>query len=335
MKYNKLDDEIAKKIPLGGEPGWKFLFTQYAQELTLLVALVVIMIIMGVRSKEFLSVTNIITISRMASLLGIVALGETLVILVGGIDLSIGAVIGFGGVFSATLLTDYGLSTPVAILITLVFGLMVGLFNGFLTTKVGVTDFIVTLASMTIVHGMIYALQKGNAVYISNESFIVLGQGTVGKISYTTIIMLVLFIICHIILTRTRFGRHVYAVGGNVIAARLSGVRSDRVKIIAYVICSMMASWVGMLVAARMTSGHGASGDGFLFDTITAVILGGVSLAGGIGTLLGTFIGTIIIATLSNGLAMFGIPYYYQDMSKGIILIAAVTVTAYRRLHKR
>jgi len=315
--------------------GWKLFLTQNAQELTLFASLIVIMIIMGVRSQAFFSLNNIIGIGRLSSFLGIVALGQSFVLLVGGIDLSVGSVIGFSGVFSATLLTQFGWSTPAVIIVTLTFGLCVGLFNGFLTTKVGVADFIVTLASMTIVHGMIFALQKGNPVYIKNESFLILGKGLVGRVSYTIIIMVVLYIIFHIVLTRMRFGRHVYATGGNVLAARLSGIKTDRVKIITYVMSSMMAAIVGMLVAAQMSSGNGSSGDNFLFDTITAVVLGGIALTGGAGTLIGTFIGVIIISVLTNGLAMFGMPYYYQEMIKGIILIAAVTVTAYRRLRQR
>jgi ribose transport system permease protein len=315
--------------------GWKFYLAQNAQELTLFLSLIVIMIIMGVRSQAFFSFNNIISIARVSSFLGIVALGQSFVLLVGGIDLSVGSVIGFSGVFSATLLTQFGWSTPVVILVTLAFGLCVGLFNGLIITKIGVVDFIVTLASMTIVHGMIYALQKGNPVYIKNESFLLLGKGSIGKISYTVITMVILYIICHIVLTRMRFGRHIYATGGNVLAARLSGIKSDRVKIITYIMSSMMAALVGMLVAAQMSSGNGSSGDNFLFDTITAVVLGGIAMTGGAGTLIGTFIGVIIISVLTNGLAMFGMPYYYQEMIKGIILIAAVTITAYRRLHQR
>ncbi len=332
MNMNSINSKKTNNELYGG---WKLFLTQNTQELTLFAALIVIMIIMGIRSQAFFSVNNIMAIGRLSSFLGIVALGESFVLLVGGIDLSIGSVIGFSGVFSATLLTQFGWSTPLVIIVTLAFGACVGIFNGFLTSKVGVADFIATLASMTIVHGMIFALQKGNPVYIKNESFLLLGKGTIGKISYTIIIMVVLYIIFNILLTRMRFGRHIYATGGNATAARLSGIKSDRVKIIAYIISSMMAAVVGMLVAAQMSSGNGSSGDNFLFDAITAVVLGGMSLAGGAGTLIGTFIGVIIIAVLTNGLAMFGMPYYYQEMIKGIILIAAVTVTAYRRLKQQ
>lgn len=314
---------------------WRIFLMNYIQELTLFSSLVLIVIIMWLRSSAFLSINNIIAITRMSSLLGIVAIGETLVLLVGGIDLSIGSVVGFGGVLSAYLISNVGLNTPIVIFITIIFGLLVGLFNGLIVTKIGVTDFIVTLASMTIIHGMIYALQKGNAIYIQRDSFTILGKGEIGNITYSIIIMLVLFILFYIILTRTSYGRHIYAVGGNTIASRLSGIRIDRIKISAYVICSILSALVGMLIAARMSSGHASSGEGFLFNTITAVVLGGISLAGGMGTMVGTFIGVIIISSLSNGLAMFGIPYYYQEMIKGIILIAAVSFSAYRLTRRK
>ena len=306
------------------------IINNYVHETILTVVLVMTIVILSITTDRFLSFRNIQLIFVVSSCIGIIAIGETFVMIAGGIDLSVGYAAGFGGVLCAILLEN-GFGAPEAIAVALVFGAALGLFNGMIVTVARVNDFIATLSTMTIIYGLIYSVTKGNSVPVYNKFIIDMGSTIRGVLSVPVIALVILFILGQLILSITKFGWRVYAVGDNLSAAKLSGISTNRLKILTYVICGVMSSWVGVLVAGRLTTAQPLAGSGYLFDVITGVVLGGVSLHGGIGSLFGTFLGVVLIVTIGNGLTLLGFAYYYQSVFQGLILIAGVAITARRR----
>ncbi|MGI6578868.1 MAG: ABC transporter permease [Saccharofermentanales bacterium] len=313
---NKLDKSFKKN-------NLEKLLRQFA----LLFVVVFIIVLMSFLSKTFLTANNIRNILRQISLNGILAVGMTFVILTGGIDLSVGSTVAIAGVVCGSLLMQ-GMNTFQVILISLVFSLLVGVLNGYLISYVGFQPFIATLATMTISRGAVLAYADGKPYTISDESFKVIGQGTVKflslEIPVPVILLVVVTILGLVILTMTTFGRYIFAIGGNYDAARFSGVRVKKIQFAVYIISALCAWVVGLILAARISSGQPTAGESYEMDAIAATAIGGTSMSGGTGSLTGTILGFFIIGLLSNSMNLLNINSFYQQIVKGLLIIIAV-----------
>lgn len=292
-----------------------------------LIGLVIFSIIISFLSDRFLTSSNLLNVLRQTSINGILAVGMTFVILTGGIDLSVGSILGFSGAIAAGLLVS-GVNIFLVIIATILIGILAGLFNGFIITKGKVQPFIATLATMIILRGatMVYTDGKPIAVPRGDVSpiFRWIGAGSIFGIPVPIYILVIIYIIFHFVLTSTKLGRYTYALGGNEEATRLSGVNTDRVKMTIYAISGALAALVGLIVISRLSSAQPTAGDGYEMDAIAAAVLGGTSLAGGEGTIVGTMIGALIIGILNNALNLMDVQSYYQMIAKGLVILVAV-----------
>lgn len=290
-------------------------------------ALIVLALITTVMNPSFLDPNNLLNLLRQVSINGLIAFGMTFVILTGGIDLSVGAILALTSALSAMMITS-GVPTLIAMLIGIIFGGLLGGLNGLIITKGGAAPFIASLATMTIFRGATYVFTNGNPITSKsmNNSFIFqfIGRGYFFGIPVPVIIMLISFFILYILLHKMTFGRKTYALGGNEKAAFVSGIKVNMTKTWIYVISGIMSSAAGMILISRLSSAQPDAGTGFEMDAIAAVVLGGTSLAGGRGRILGTLIGALIIGTLNNGMNLIGISSFYQQIVKGIVIIIAV-----------
>jgi ribose transport system permease protein len=307
----------------------------FQHELSVLIGLVVLGGIFSLLSDRFLTLNNLISVANQVSMVFIISVGMTIVIILAGMDLSVGSVAGLAGMITAGFLSA-GHGLLVAILAGLLIGAAVGFFNGLVITKVGITDFIVTLATMSIAHGLIFAYTGGYPIYQNiPESFLLLGQGYIGFVPVPVILALLAFFAGHFLLSRCRLGTYIYAVGGNREAARLSGINVSRIRLLGYVISGVLAAFAGIIMTSRLGSGQPTAGDTFLFDAIGAPVLGGTSLMGGEGTMLGTVIGVAIIGIISNGLTLLNVPFFYQEVIKGLIIVLAVAYNSFKSMRNR
>jgi ribose/xylose/arabinose/galactoside ABC-type transport system permease subunit len=300
---------------------YKTLFTRYG----LLFILALMVIIASFVSPVFLTYDNLMNIIRQISMVAIIAIGATIVLIIGGIDLSVGSTAVFCSVFFAGLVSYNNLPIWLAFAFSLIAGMAVGLFNGSITVGFSVPPFIVTLASMNALRGMAYIYTNGG-VPISRvpSGFSWLGREYLWLVPVPVVIMLVLFLVFAAFLNYTKSGIYLYAVGGNEKASSLSGLRVKWVKILAYVIGGGLAAVSGVILASRLNSGQPAAGGDLLFNAITAAVLGGTSLSGGEGTLRGTLIGAIIIGITVNIMTLLNVIFFYQLVIQGFILLAAV-----------
>ena len=270
-----------------------------------------------------MSVANFMNILQQVSVVAIVAFGMTWVILLGEIDLSVGSIIAVTGMVGAQVLAlDYGFIP--ALLITLFAGALLGFINGALTAKLALPSFIVTVATMGIYRGMVSLPTNGAPQMITNDNWTAIGNETWLGIPVVIWILFALFLINHIVLARTVFGRRAYLTGGNIEAAQYSGIQTVKVKIWIFTLSGMMAAVSGILLSSRLYSAQTNAGMGYELDAIAAAVLGGTSLAGGIGTMIGTLVGALIIGILNNGMNMMSVPYFYQLIVKGVVILIAV-----------
>ncbi len=289
-------------------------------------------IIFSALSPYFLTANNLLNVSLQVSITSIIAIGMTLVILTGGIDLSVGSLVAFVGVISTSLLKlDTMFSLPIAIFAGLALGTLSGWIAGICVTRFRITPFIVTLALMTILRGAAFIYTDARPIWDLPESFSFLGGGRLLGIPFPTIMMVALFIIAHVMLTRTPFGRHIYAVGGNAEAARLAGIRTERVLARVYLLCGILTAISGILLSSRLNSGQPNAGLMYELDVIAAVVVGGTSLQGGRGTIIGTFIGSLLIGVLRNGLNLLDVGSYVQQVIVGVVILLAVMADQIRK----
>jgi ribose transport system permease protein len=290
-----------------------------------LLGLILMCIAISFISDFFFTFSNLINIARQVSLNAIIAVGMTLVILTGGIDLSVGSIVALSGTVAASLMVN-GHSLWVGILAGLAIGIVAGLINGLTITRFKVPPIITTLAMMTAARGI--ALVYTNGYPISNlpESFVFLGRGYLGPIPVPAIVMIVVYVLGYILLTQMKIGRYIYGLGGNEEAVHLSGINVNRTKILVYMLCGLASAISGLILASRLNSGQPLAGTGFEMDAIAAVVLGGASISGGEGTIAGTLIGALIINVLNNGLNLMNVNPYSQMIVKGLVLAAAVAI---------
>jgi len=293
------------------------------------IVLLLLVILMALIAPNVFSVKNGLNIAQAVSINAVIASGMTVVILTAGIDLSVGSIVAASGV-ATVLLLNGGVPTVIAALVAILVGALIGLINGAIIAYLALPAFIVTLGALTYTRGIAYSMH-GGPVQIAGESGIEsIGNGSIGGIPMPVFIMIFVYWFFWFLLERTKFGRHVYAVGGNPQAARLSGIDVKKVLMSVYVISGVTAGLAGLMFASRVRSGQVTAGVGYELDAITAVILGGTSLFGGRGRIFGTLIGALLIGVLSNGLVLLGVPIYTQLMIKGGVIILAVAIDTLR-----
>lgn len=299
----------------------------------LIIALMILCIILSFMSPVFLSTQNLLNILLSASLVGTIASAATLVILSGGLDLSVASNVALQGVLSAVLI-QAGLSPIVAVILTLISGILTGVINAFFITDVGINPLITTLGTQQVYRGLAYIVSGGSAVYIQNDVFNSIGNKTTLGIPNPVIYLIIIFIVFSVVLAKTRFGRVVYVIGGNKETARLSGINTKFYSYSIYIISGLMSAFGGIVLAARMTSGQPTAANGLDLDAITGVILGGAALSGGVGTMLGTVLGVIIMSTFRNGLLLLNVNAFYQYIASGLLLLFAVSFDLLRNRKK-
>lgn len=283
------------------------------------------------RPETFFTVNNMFNIFRQASINAIIVVGITFVLITGGIDLSVGSVAGFTSLVTA-LLIKAGVNVFAALGTGILIGLTAGYISGLFITKIKVPPFIATLAMLTTFRGAIMVLSQGQPVTQLGSTFSYIGTGYVGPIPFPVIMMLVFVAIAAYILKNTRFGRHVYAVGGNSEAARLSGIKTHKVIISCYMLSGLFATISGMIMAARVDSATPLAGDGAELDAIAAAVIGSISLSGGKGFVVGGLIGALIIAVLNNGMILMDVSVFYTKVVKGIVILLAVVIDSLSRI---
>lgn len=311
------------------------------------IVLIVLLIFFSITANNFLSVNTLLLIGKHVALYGIIAIGMTYVIITGGIDLSVGAVVGLAGMVAGGLLqkgltlefagvTIY-FSVPLVVLITIIVGALIGVINGIIITKFNVAPFIATLGTMYICRGFAN-LHSNGATYsdlkgyegLGNQGWIFFGS-TVFGIPVGLIILAIMAVIFSFILKKTVFGWHVFSIGGNEKAAKLSGVKVDKVKILVYMISGICAAVVGIIACSQLAAAHPATGESWEMNAIAAAVLGGTSMAGGIGTIGGTIVGAFVIGVINDGMVMCGVSEFWQMVIKGLVIIVAVVIDQFQR----
>lgn len=297
----------------------------------MLIILILLVIIFGVMSKNFLTFRNLMNICTQNSYFIIAAIGVGLVMISGGTDLSTGQCISVVGVCVATFMQWAGLPVPIAILLGLAIGAVLGCFNGFVSNLLKIHPMIVTLATMTMFQGISYTISGSRSFFNFDKSYVGIGQGYIGAISIPVIIAVAVALIIHFILEMTCFGRFIYAAGGNAEAARLAGINVKRVKLTVFMIAGILYAIAAVVLTSRGGSANSSIGPGTEFDAITACVLGGISFIGGEGKVKGVVIGCLILGVLSNGMQLVGLGIYIQYIVKGLILMLSIGYDTYQK----
>ena len=288
-----------------------------------LIGLVLLCVVITFVSPAFMTLSNITNVFTQVSTNAIIAVGMTFVILTGGIDLSVGSTVAISGAFAASIIKSTN-NVFLAVLAAGIVGIVIGLINGLLISKGKLQAFIATLATMTIFRGATLVFTNGTPISKLPENFVNIGNGKLGFIPIPVIITVIVLVIAIYVLTQTRFGRYLYALGGNEDSARLSGINTTKIKTLVYVISGFASSIAGVIIASRIGSASPNAGTGFELDAIAAVVIGGTSLAGGEGRITGTLIGALIIGVLNNGLNLMNVSPFYQSIVKGPVILIAV-----------
>jgi len=283
-----------------------------------------ICLIFALGSDRFLTPSNLMNIALQTSIIAIIAIGMTFVMLTAGIDLSVGSVVALSGSLAAGLAVQQELGTFLGIVVALLAGAAIGAVNGLLIIKGKMPPFIATLSTLAIARGLTLVYTQGRPIAGIDERFIFLGSGKILGVAAPVVIMFAIFVAAYIVLRSTRFGNYVYATGGNEEVSRLAGIRTSYVKLSVYIISGVLAAVGGVLLVARLWSAQPNAAIGLELDAIAAPVLGGVSLFGGVGSVAGAVVGAFILGILSNGLNLMGVPSFWQQVIKGVVLILAV-----------
>lgn len=321
----------AAMSPTRSHPVRRLLNAIGPQNLSLLVALLVLVAIFGsLRPDAFFSPRNFTAILNAITILGIVAMAQTVVIISGGIDVSVGSIVGMASVVAALAMSSVD-SAAVGILAAVAVGGIGGAVNGLLVTKGRVNPIITTLATLAIFQGVAYIVSNGKAIGVLNTDFNWIGAGRIAGVPMTVIVFSVIAVLMVYFMRATDMGRNIYAIGGNPNAARLAGIRLERYRVGVYTLTGLICGVAAVLLTARSTSGQPSSGSaGLELEAITAAFLGGCAMAGGRGTIVGTILGVLIIGTLNNGMLLMMVPNFYQLLAKGVLLLGAVMIMEFR-----
>lgn len=304
-------------------------------EYAIYAVLILLFLFFSIASPSFINANNLINVVRQISMLGIASVGMTFALLVGGIDLSIGSQMSMVAVICSIMMTKGNINPCIASILCIILTSAVGFFNGIIISKIKMPPLIVTLSTMIIIEGVAFIISKGIPIFGFPQGFSVLGQGYIGIIPIPVIIMIVILIIGAVILNKTYIGRYFYSIGGNEEASRLSGIDVDKIKCLAYTLSGLFAGISGVILLSRTNSGQPTMGKGFEFDVLTAVVLGGVSVNGGVGKISNVISGILIIGVLNNGLVLMGMNTYVQSVIKGIVLLIAVAFDFIQRSKKK
>ncbi|HZC83012.1 MAG TPA: ABC transporter permease [Rubrobacter sp.] len=294
-------------------------------------ALIVVFVFLSIASPVFLTADNLYNIGVQTSYTAVIAIGVTLVIITAGIDLSVGSVAALSGVVGVVLMAKAGVPVVLAILGGILVGAACGLVNGLLVSVAGLNPFIATLGMLSVARGMVYIPTNAKSVFGVPDSFRLLGQGVIGSIPIPIIVVAVVAVAGYVVLARTKLGRYAYAMGSNREAARLSGIPIRRYLTVVYVISGALAGFGGMIASSQVASGQPNFGIGLELDAIAAAVIGGASLFGGQGTVVGTLIGAFLIALIRNGSVLLDVNIYYQQVIIGVVIWIAVLWDQYRR----
>lgn len=310
----------------------------FRENFGIIIAFIVLYLFLAVNpvtTKAFLTSRNMFNVLRQISTNLYLACGMTMVIILGGIDLSVGSIIALSGCVAAAGVARYNMAIPVALFVGIFIGVVFGMFNGLVISKTTIPPFIVTLATMNVARGLAYVYTGGSPVRVVTKAWQFIGAGYIGPIPTPVVILVVILLVTGIIMNSTKFGRHIYAVGGNVQAAEFSGISVTKVKFWVYAYTGLMAGFAGIVLASRMYSGQPTAGDGAEMDAIAAVVVGGTSMAGGSGKIGGTIIGALIIGFLNNGLNLLNVNSFWQYVVKGIVILLAVFLDFVRNKGKK
>lgn len=288
-----------------------------------LIGLIVLCAIITFVTPSFLTLSNITNVFTQVSVNAIIAVGMTFVILTGGIDLSVGSTLAISGALSASIIKSTG-SIFLAVIVAGTTGIVIGVINGLLIAKGKLQAFIATLATMTIFRGITLVITDGTPISKLPEAFMAIGNAKIGFIPVPVILMIAFAAIGIFVLSQTRFGRYLYALGGNEDSAKLSGINTDKIKLLTYTISGFAAAIAGVIITSRIGSASPNAGTGFELDAIAAVVIGGTSLSGGEGKVSGTIIGALVIGVLNNGLNLMNVSPFYQSIVKGLVILLAV-----------
>ena len=298
----------------------------------IMVVLLILCIIVSLATDKFLTSGNIISVLRQISINTYIALGMTLIIILGHIDLTVGAVVAMCGTLTVGFIVNQGLPVELAI----IGGVLFGFINGVIVSTFKVPSFIITMAMMNVANGIAYVYSGGQSTRITDGFFISIGTGYLfSLIPLPVLYMILLIIVISFLLVKTRFGVYVYAIGGNREAARLSGIPIRKIEIIVFTLSGLLSAFAGLVLASRMYSGQPSVGSGYEMDAIAACVLGGTSMAGGKGSISGTVLGAMVIGIISNGLNLIGVSSYWQLIVKGIIIATAVILDSQKEKFKR
>lgn len=294
----------------------------HKRESAMFLSLLILLLIMSLlRPKTFFTADNLFNITKQISIIAIVAVGQSYVLMTGGIDLSVGYSVGLSGICAAIFL-DLGITPPLAILLAIGVSVLVGIANGLLITSLKLPPFIITLGLANIVKGLTYVITKGFPVPISNSFILELGNGYFGPIPIMTIVMILVVAIAAYLLRRNIFGTRVLSIGGNETAALLSGIKVKRYKTVVYSLTGLLCGIAGIIMAGRLNSGNPNAGLSMDMDTIAAAIVGGTSLSGGDGTIIGTLLGALLLGVIRNSLVLLKVNMYWQTVVIGVVIIA-------------
>lgn len=326
---------MSKELSLQTAQPWRHQLFEFLYKWGMLLTVVALIALFGIASDNFLDPNNIINILRSIAIVTVIAIGVSISLSVGGFDLSVGSTASLANALVVSLLVWYGFGTTGAIVLTLLICMLVGLFNAFLIVVLKIPDMLATLASLFVIQGVAMTYSYGGSItqnmLLPNgdmaEGLIPEVFSSLGQVPVIVVIMLAVTVVVQLFLSLTKHGRRMYAIGGNPQAARLSGIRTVRYRVVAYVISALLASLGGILLASRIGSSQVNAGGGYLMDAVAAAYIG-FSLAGsGKPNALGTLVGAVILGVLQNGLVMLSVPYYAMDIIKGLVLALALAIT--------
>lgn len=310
-------------------------FSKFYKRYGILLVLILVIIFFSITADNFFTVNNFLTILRQVSSLGITTMAVGLIMISGGMDLSVGGQIAVGGIISALLMANLHMPTPLVIIISVCFGILCGWVNGFLTVRLNLPSMIVTLGTMLVLQSLALVITGGYPIYDINSDIKYIGQGYIGGVlPVPVLIFAIVVFVSWFLLNKTYFGRQIFAVGGNPEAARLSGINVDKTRILIFILGGLFTSISSLIVMTRASSAQPNAGSNYAFDAITAAVLGGISTVGGEGSIFGAVTGVLIMGILNNGMLLMGIDSNWQGVIKGIVLIVAVGVDSVQHKQK-
>lgn len=300
-----------------------------------LLILIMVAVVLSLLSENFLTLSNLTNVALQTSIVAVVTIGMTLTMLMAGIDLSVGSVAAFAGALAAGLMSRNGWPVALAMLVSIAVGTALGLVNGLLSVYGRLPPFVATLAMLGIARGLTLVYTEGKPIAGLDRAFTFWGTGNLGPVPMPVVVWLVVLLLAYLALRYTRFGLYIYAIGGNEETARLAGIRINAIKTIVYSLSGALAGLTGLLLTARLFSAQPQMGTGLELDAIAAAVLGGVSLFGGVGSVVGACIGALIVGMIGNGLNLLRVPSYYQQVIKGVVFILAVIVDLYTKRRRK